>query len=511
MLFNSYEFLLLFLPITLLVTVLLQRKVSKTYHELWLIFCSIFFYAWWEVSYLIFLTASIVINYEIVKQFRNEHSYFMAKTWLRLGFIFNLGLLAYFKYSNFFIDIINSLYHTQTSFNKIGLPLAISFVTFQQIAFLVDEYRNSKSSFTFAQYTLFITFFPQLIAGPIVYLSKIIPQYTTRLGLCVTSRSLSLGLSLFCFGLFKKVIIADSFEPYSQDVFSAAYHQAQLTFIEAWGGALCYSFQLYFDFSGYSDMAIGLARMFNIVLPINFDSPYKSKSIIEFWRRWHITLSDFLKNYLYIPLGGNRLGVIRKNVNLLITMLLGGLWHGAGYTFIIWGFMHGIALVVNHLWHDMLQKVQLDSLFNLRLYKIVAQLLTFIFVVYAWVFFRANDLDSALLIVKAMSKVNGLVLPEHYYHFLYRLGFSPEWLPGSMGTIGYFKGTKELLLLACGFCLAWALPNTKSLFLSGSYSQKGGDSLTWSPSVIWSGLIALMSVAILLNLTKMSTFLYYQF
>lgn len=510
MLFNSYPFLLIFLPIALLGTYLLQTKANKKYRLAWLVLCSVFFYAWWEVSYLLFLFSSIIVNYYIAQKTITKSSRLSPVNWLRLGIVFNLSLLAYFKYANFFVDILKYANLIDTDFNKITLPLAISFVTFQQIAFLVERLRNPNVSFTFLQYTFFITFFPQLIAGPIVYFTKVLPQYAKKICLTITPKSLSIGLSYLCFGLFKKVIIADSFEPYSQAVFSAASIGTQLSLIEAWGGALCYTFQLYFDFSGYSDMAIGLAKMFNLELPINFDSPYKSKSIIEFWRRWHITLSDFLKSYLYIPLGGNRNGTVRKQVNLLLTMALGGLWHGAGVTFILWGCLHGAALIINHAWRNIISGLSISEITTSFIYKRVAQLLTFIFVIYAWVFFRADNMQSALLIVKAMSNIHNVLLPENYHAFLQSIGFSQEWLPGQIGKMPYFKGLRECFILMCGFILVWTMPNTQSIFMRNDTLKKS-TVIIWTPTVLWSAFLAMMTICILLTINKMSTFLYYQF
>ncbi len=510
MLFNSYPFLLLFLPIALLGIYLLQKKANKKYNLTWLVLCSVFFYAWWEISYLLFLFSSILVNYYIAQKTITKSTRLSAVNWLRLGIIFNLCLLAYFKYANFFVDILKYADLINIDFNKITLPLAISFVTFQQIAFLIERRRSPETSFTFLQYIFFITFFPQLIAGPIVYFSKVIPQYAKKVCLTITPNSFAVGLSLLCFGLFKKVMIADNFEPYSNAIFSAASAGTQLSLIEAWGGALCYTFQLYFDFSGYSDMAIGLAKMFNLSLPINFDSPYKSKSIIEFWRRWHITLSDFLKTYLYIPLGGNRNGPLRKHFNLFLTMALGGLWHGAGITFIVWGCIHGLALIINHTWRNLLSKLKLSNISTSFIYKRVAQILTFICVVYAWVFFRADNMQSALLIVKAMSNIQNVLLPEKYYTFFQTIGLSSEWLPGEIGIMPYFKGLRECFILMCGFILVWTMPNTQSIFMRKNSIRKS-TLIIWTPTVLWSAFLAMMTICVMLTINKMSTFLYYQF
>lgn len=510
MLFNSYIFLLLFLPAVILGCISPLLKSHPERRAGWLVLCSLIFYAWWEPCYLLFLFSSLFTNYFIVKKIQSTDTHLKTSYWLLIGITFNLCTLFYFKYVNFFLEILTYFQIVNSSAPQWALPLAISFVTFQQIAFLIDTYRKPQQECPFLYYLLFITFFPQLIAGPIVYFSKIIPQYSKKICLLVTPHSLTIGLAIFCFGLFKKVIIADSFAPYSQALFmGAAQHNITLSFIEAWGGALCYTFQLYFDFSGYSDMAIGLGRIFNVKLPINFNSPYKAKSIIEFWHRWHITLSDFLKNYLYISLGGNRKGILRKHFNLLVTMMLGGLWHGAGLNFIIWGAIHGSGLILNHLWRSSHLYVTAKWTSS-YIYQYLCMAFTFVFVVYAWVFFRATDIQSAMKIVHAMSDINGLIIPEHYLSFINSLGMTTHFLNGRIGDIPLFQGTKELLMIGSGLCLAWFLPNTQQIFSRKSFSTTL-TLLHWSPTIWWSSLLAMMTVLVLLNLNKMSTFLYYQF
>lgn len=304
---------------------------------------------------------------------------------------------------------VNYVFYLGFNYTNIILPLAISFFTFQQIAYLVDAYRGEAREYSFLHYSLFVTFFPQLIAGPIVHHKEMLPQFAKNSTYKFHFSNFNIGLTIFIIGLFKKVVLADSIAIYSTPVFASADAGNNITFFEAWGGAIAYSLQLYFDFSGYADMAIGLAKMFGINLPLNFNSPYKSVNIIEFWRRWHMTLSRFLKDYLYISLGGNRKG--SKNLNLLLTMLLGGLWHGASYNFVIWGGLHGIFLIVNHGWqqfrhkvlnHDLKKSSKAGTLFSIGF--------TFLSVTVAWVFFRAESLQGALLIIEGMAGVNGAIL-----------------------------------------------------------------------------------------------------
>lgn len=322
------------------------------------------------------------------------------KAILIVGIVFNLGLLGYFKYANFFIANLNVL-GANLSLPNIMLPLAISFFTFQQIAFLVDSYREETRDYDFLNYSLFVTFFPQLIAGPIVHHKEMMPQFASRWNLVKRYRNIALGLFIFSLGLFKKVVIADTFAQWATPGFDIA---TELNFFEAWITSLSYTLQLYFDFSGYTDMAIGSALLFNIKLPINFNSPYKALDIQDFWKRWHITLSRFLRNYLYIPLGGNRKGPWQTHVNLFATLLLGGLWHGASWMFVIWGALHGMALVVHRVWRQL----------GFRMPKIIAWVMTFGFINLTWVFFRAKEMDDAFKVIRGMSGANGVGTPDFF-------------------------------------------------------------------------------------------------
>jgi len=397
MLFNSFEFIFIFLPLTLSMFYFFIHKGFNQLAIFSLALMSLLFYSYWNYKYTLLIIISISLNYLT--------GYLISLTANRkiliAGVSFNLLLLAYYKYCNFFIDNINKVSLANIRTLNIILPLAISFFTFTQIAYIVDTYRNRAVKYDFLSYSLFVLFFPHLIAGPIVYHKEIIPQFTDKKTFQVNYLNISTGILLFFVGLFKKVIVADYFSPHVSAVFELAEHP---TFFEAWAGALSYTMQIYFDFSGYTDMALGLACLFNIKMPHNFDSPYKSNSIIGFWRRWHITLSRFLKDYLYIPLGGSRLGKPRKYLNLMITMLLGGLWHGAGWTFVIWGGLHGLYLCVNHGFRSMAIKIN----------RLIGRIITFTAVVVAWVFFRAKDLESAFTVLKGCIGLNGINLHPEY-------------------------------------------------------------------------------------------------
>ena len=333
MLFNSHIFIFFFLPITLLVFHQIGRRGKHRLAISWLVAASFFFYGWWNPPYLGLILISILFNYVLGVSL----SRIPRKTLLIVGISGNLALLGYFKYANFFTDTLNALTDANIALQQIVLPIAISFFTFQQITYLVDAYRGETQEYNFLHYCLFVTFFPQLIAGPIVHHKEMLPQFAEKSLYKIKADNLAVGVTIFIIGLFKKVILADGIAVYATPMFDAAEWYDSLTFFEAWCGALAYSLQLYCDFSGYSDMAIGIARMFGVKLPINFYCPYKAHNIIEFWRRRHITLSRFLRDYLYFPIGGNRRGVSRRYVNVMITMLLGGLWHGAGWTFVVWG------------------------------------------------------------------------------------------------------------------------------------------------------------------------------
>jgi len=316
-----------------------------------------------------------------------------SKTLLTFGIIGNLALLGYFKYADFFIENINKIFGSNIQLLHLALPLAISFFTFQQIAYLVDSYRKETKEYDLLNYSLFVTFFPQLIAGPIVHHKEMMPQFESKWNLVKNYKNIAKGLFIFSIGLFKKVVIADTFAIWANNGFDSA---ETLNFFEAWATSLSYTFQLYFDFSGYTDMAIGAALLFNIKLPINFNSPYKALNIQDFWRRWHITLGRFLKDYIYIPLGGNRVSKIRTYINLLITFLIAGLWHGASWMFVFWGFLHGLALVVHRIWKD----------FGFKMNKILAWFITFNFINISWIFFRAKDWDSAMKVLSGMFSFN---------------------------------------------------------------------------------------------------------
>jgi len=398
LLFNSSIFIFAFLPITFFIYFYLNKKRLTEASKAFLVFASLFFYSWWNIAYLPIILISMLFNYVIGVSLskNNEHTKISKKSLLTFGIIANVALLGYFKYADFLIENINLATNGHIPLLHLALPLAISFFTFQQIAYLVDSYRGETKEYDFLNYANFVTFFPQLIAGPIVHHAEMMPQFAKTKNKVKNYNNIALGLFIFSIGLFKKVVIADSFAVWATAGFDTA---ATLNLFEAWATSLSYTFQLYFDFSGYTDMAIGAALLFNIRLPINFNSPYKATSIQDFWRRWHITLSRFLRDYVYIPLGGNRKSNFRTYTNLMGTFIIGGIWHGAGWTFVFWGFLHGLALVIQRVWSQL----------GFKLWTWLAWFITFNFVNIAWVFFRAKEWDDAIKVLNGMFSLDNFI------------------------------------------------------------------------------------------------------
>lgn len=525
MLFNSLDFMI-FLPIVLLLFYWLKNLEAKI---VLLLCASIFFYGWWKIEYVPLLLGSIIVNYFVAQMIHHRRVKGRGhQSILTIGICFNLALLGTFKYTDFAISSVNQIADAGFPVTGIILPLAISFFTFQQIAYLVDAAAGKTKANGFLDYALFVSFFPQLIAGPIVHHSEMMPQFKKSLGNSKVELNLVIGLAIFVIGLIKKILIADNIAPYADEVFNAANAGDKVTFFIAWAGSISYTLQLYFDFSGYADMAIGIARMFGIKLPLNFHSPYKAASIIEFWKRWHMTLSRFLKDYLYIPLGGNRKSTFRKYTNLMITMVLGGLWHGAGWTFIIWGTLHGIYLLANHAWRGLIQHLGIQKpVFGMRF---VGVLVTFLAVVIGWVFFRSENYDTALNILAGMIGLNGVPLPatlmviaEPVSGIFSRMGI--EIAHGNPGI-----PPTEFLLIAGGLIIIWMAPNTQQIMAQyspalmigqkqlGKHSADPGyvvakhSRFHWRITPAWAvfqGII--LAFTILVGLGVESPFLYFQF
>ncbi|MEM0913165.1 MAG: MBOAT family protein [Planctomycetota bacterium] len=507
MLFNSYTMICVFLPIVVAGYYAFKRYELVTAAKLWLIASSFTFYAAWKPSFLLILWGSIAFNYTLGRlMIAAGDDRASTRRWLMLfGVVGNLGLLFYFKYANFFIEEVTRYTGLDIANDPILLPLAISFFTFQQIAYLADIESGRLGKSSLVDYMLFVTFFPQLIAGPIVHHKQVMPQFEGQFLSRRFRENVSVGLTIFAVGLFKKVMLADNLEPTASRVFDAADGGAAITTFDAWLGLLSYSFQIYFDFSGYSDMAIGLALLFGVRLPLNFNSPYKASNISDFWRRWHITLSVFLRDYLYIPLGGNRRGEARRSLNLLMTMLIGGLWHGAGWNFVIWGGLHGVYLTIHHAFSKWLGADR-KSTAGLGAGRIAGVAVTFLAVMVAWVFFRAVTLEGAMSVLAGTVGVTEA-----------GLGAVPAaWWP--------------LAWLAIGAFVVWVMPNTQQwVGYSPDPSQRpggvgradeGGATVAtgglvglpaWRASLPMACVVGAMFALAFTQLARPAVFIYFQF
>lgn len=481
MLFNSYQFLFLFLPASIEIYFLFCRQKHILHAKVWLVLCSLFFYSWWNPIYLPLILLSILFNYGIGYSLSRL---FNRKAILIIGICFNLFLLSYFKYADFFISNINYVTGDHLKLLNIALPLGISFFTFTQIAYLVDAYKSKVREYSLVNYFLFVTFFPHLLAGPIIHHKQMMPQFEDLKNKALNYSNLNAGIFLFLLGLCKKVVIADYLAVYANTGFDTA---ELLSFFEAWITSLSYTLQLYFDFSGYTDMALGSALMFNIKLPINFNSPYKSINIQEFWRRWHITLSRFMRDYIYIPLGGNRVSESKIIFNLFLTFLIGGLWHGAGWTFIFWGFLHGLAIIIHRLWKTL----------NVSMPKALAWFITFNFVNIAWIFFRAKSWGSALNVLSGMVGINGVMLPSRIlqkFQFLEVFGIA----------VGYPVGYPVMSWLAIPMIFI-------SLILATLYKNSNEMLAQFRPTLSYMIMTVLGFLIAWLQLSKHSEFLYFRF
>ena len=503
MLFNSYEFLLFFLPLTLAGWFACGRWAGLRAAQVWLVAASLFYYGWWNPWYLLLIITLTLANYGWGRVLARR----AAAGWPRglalgCGVAVNLCILGYYKYANFFLDNLHALFGTEWVLGHIILPLGISFFTFQKIGYLVDCARGLVPKSDFLSFALFVVFFPQLIAGPITHHGEVIPQFS-RPGVTRPNwENFALGWTMLTFGLAKKVLLADPLSLRIGEAFTAAAAGQHLPAGNAWYAVFAYAAQIYFDFSGYSDMAVGLARLFNITLPQNFNSPYQAVNIVEFWRRLHMTLSRFLRDYLYIPLGGNRHGRGRRHVNLIITMFLGGLWHGANWTFAAWGLLHGMYLVVNHAWLEAKPRLTWLAKIPARLRGLSARTLTLAVVLLAWVLFRAATFSSALSLLGSL------------------FGRGPLHLSDALPAITGIRFERWAWL---GLLSAWLLfaPNSQcvcsrfqpvlGMDQPSTHPGLAGGRWLWQPTTRWAIGVALLFTAAFLSLSTVSEFLYYQF
>jgi D-alanyl-lipoteichoic acid acyltransferase DltB (MBOAT superfamily) len=476
-----------FLPVALGGFYALGRLGSKHAAALWLILASLFFYGWWNPRYLLLITASVASNFLLgtwIARANEQGRSHRAFRFLAAGVAANLLVLGYYKYAGFLVANADVALRFHWARPQIALPLAISFFTFTQIAYLVDAYHGVTKEYNALYYSLFVTFFPHLIAGPIVLYRSLMPQFAKAETYRFQSENFAGGLTLFVWGLAKKVILADGLSPVANAVFGQVALGNRPAIGVAWYGAIAYSLQLLFDFSGYSDMAIGLGRMFNVRFPLNFNSPYQAADITDFWKRWHISLSTFLRDHLYIPLGGNRHGAFRRYLNLFLTMLLGGLWHGAGWTFVLWGSLHGIYLMVNHAW---LRLIRPHDWARSAPAALLGRTVTLLAVVVAWVIFRARSVQDAGALLLSMAG------------------------RGGAATVDIKAEEMGLLLLAA--LIALLAPNTQDM-LRQALPARGADehrAPLWPLTPVTAMLSAALFTLALLHLSRISEFIYFQF
>lgn len=544
MLFNSYEFIFLFLPLTFAVFVALGAAGYGRACLSWLTLASLGFYAWWNPTNLLIIGPVVLANYFVARGIQRwaDDRDALARTLMILGIVGNLCFLGYFKYVNFAMQVSNDMFGTDYVFDKIVLPLGISFITFQKIAFLVDVYTGRIAQFSFRQYGLFVFFFPQLIAGPIVHYREMMPQFDRVTGK-VSGMDVAVGLSIFAVGLFKKVVLADGIAPHVSVLYAMAEGSQPVTLIYAWLATIGFTLQVYFDFSGYSEMAIGAARLFGIKLPMNFNAPLRATSIIDFWGRWHVTLVRFLTEYVFNPIAfamtrrrvekklpplrgpaGTSVGAFVAVLVLptMVTMLISGLWHGAGYGYILWGLLHGLYLVVNHAWNAFRPTAWSKSAWYPRLMTPLGFILTFAGVVLAMAFFRAPTIEGGLNLAAGMFGLHGISLPTALGSAL------GDSLP-SFVKLEWTGGRDFLLATAWTLVLlaiAWTLPGTLGLFAAADpalgYTPKqdlpAGGSLSvrlplrpWTISAGWALCIAALASVAILALGQPTEFLYWQF
>jgi D-alanyl-lipoteichoic acid acyltransferase DltB (MBOAT superfamily) len=541
MLFNSYTFLFAFLPIVLVGAFVLSRY-RPNLAVAWLVLASLFFYGWWSWRHVPLLVVSIAFNFfagDAIAR-RGGKSGGQAFALLTGAVAVDLAVLGYFKYAGFLVANFDALVGADMRIEAIVLPLGISFFTFTQIAYLVDVYRDPVR-YGAVPYALFVGYFPHLIAGPILHHREMMPQFASPSSFRFDWANLAAGLMIFAIGLFKKTVLADGIAPFASPVYAQAAQGYAPGMVEAWGAAFAFGLQLYFDFSGYSDMAVGSSKMLGVRMPVNFESPYKATSIIEFWRRWHMTLSRFLRDYLYIALGGNRRGAVRRYANLWVTMLLGGLWHGAAWTFVLWGAMHGGFLAVNHGWIALRARLPAGPAWLGRAGTAFGAVLTFLAVFGAWTVFRADDLPSAIRIVRGLIGVNGFALSPSALaetaeaaRAIGQARFVPssvaQWIVAHFGALdaglpsgivrfrgSVLMGNTQLAWIAALLAIAWLTPNTRQImaraeaFLADHPVPPPPARLVWRIDVRWAVAGALLIAASLTSMTRVSEFLYFQF
>jgi D-alanyl-lipoteichoic acid acyltransferase DltB (MBOAT superfamily) len=545
MLFNSDEFIFLFLPVTVL-GFYLCGSISRTWALRWIILASLLFYASWRPLNVLIIAPSILINFVLARTLlrlsEDEKRHRTSRLVLLLGIAFNIAFLAYFKYIDFGRSTINDIFGTNLVLTHVILPLGISFITFQKIAFLVDVHAGRVKPFTLQDYCLFVLFFPQLIAGPIVHYREMMPQFHNA-SCRFNKENLAVGLTLLAFGLFKKVVLADHIATVVTPIYNQAASGSEVSLLLAWAAAIGFTLQIYFDFSGYTDMALGLARFFGIRLPQNFYSPLKASSIIEFWLRWHITLTRFLTAYIYNPLtlwltrrrlANGRRGLSGSNTTIgafasllmfpiLLTMFISGLWHGAAYGFVIWGLLHGFYLTTNHAWRLIRPRLWSDRLSYERVMQPLGRLLTFTLVAATMIFFRSPTLTSAVDLLKGLIGQNGIALPQAIYDhlgplsgWLHRVGVasvnSELWSAHEFGKMAIWILAPMLIALACPNTLQILARYEPALGVKPPTTKFAGARLIeWHPTLPWALGMSIVAAMGIFFLSGQGEFLYWQF
>jgi alginate O-acetyltransferase complex protein AlgI len=518
MLFNSYQFIFVFLPVVVVVFFALANA-SRVWALRWVIAASLFFYGWWRPLNLLIIAPSVLINFvlaRLLQRLGKQGSHTAARVVLLLGITFNVAFLGYFKYSNFFVSAMNDAFGTQIFLARIILPLGISFITFQKIAFLIDVYAGRIESFSLQEYCLFVLFFPQLIAGPIVHYREMMPQFH-RVSCHFDKTNVSIGLTLFAFGLFEKVFLADGLAQFVTPVYDLATSGGSIALLPGWIAAAGFTLQIYFDFTGYTDMALGIARLFGVQLPPNFNSPLQTSSIIDFWLRWHMTLTRFLTAYIYNPLAlwltrrraaRGRSGFVGQNKGpgafiellmspTLLTMFVSGVWHGAGYTFIVWGMLHGLFLSVNHAWRLWGAKLWRDKARYERVMRPAGFIITLACVAASMVIFRSANLKTATHLIQGMLGLHGIGL---------RSGIVPR-------RVALWIGASAFIALACPNTLLILSRYEPALGWKPSPHDGATDKtrILWGPSLAWAAAVSMIMAIAMLNLGGQSEFLYWQF
>ena len=539
MLFNSYEFILGFLPLVAVIYFLVGA-VSRTWALRWLTLASLLFYAWWRPFNVLIIAPSILVNFMLARAMlalnreRPGDASPLSKVILIAGIVFNVAFLGYFKYANFLTTASNDVLGTNIVLTQIILPLGISFITFQKIALLIDVYGRRVESLTFQEYCLFVLFFPQLIAGPIVHYREIMPQF--RRASCRFNREdVAVGLTLLIFGLCKKVVLADGIAPMVSQIFDQAAAGTTMSLLPAWMAAVGFTLQIYFDFSGYTDMALGSARIFGLRLPPNFDSPLRASSIIEFWSRWHMTLTRFLTAYIYNPL---LLSLTRRRLSkglsgyssrpgagaflellafpTLLTMLISGIWHGAGYLFILWGLLHGVYIVVNHAWRQFAGVLWGKRTGYVRVMEPLGVVLTVLCVVVSMVLFRSPTMNTASTLFQGMFGLHGVALPERIFSSLGPLASFARRVGVTSGLGFDFAFVQSMIWIVVLAGIVFVCPNTLRILslhepALGWKSAPRYPAVAWQPSLAWALVISAVAVVTITRLGGPSEFLYWQF